>query len=94
MLSKFRDWNDTKVPFVILVDSIEDMMVLTNVITDIGRKRLSYKIYKDEITAYMVEIQMPYNRYLAMMKLLIKKGYNLRSESKVNIFQRLIKTES
>lgn len=76
---------------VILVDDIVGLGILTEVIVVIGRDRCVYELYKDDITAYMVEIRMPYNRYLAMMKGLQKRGWNLKMESKVDIFNRLYK---
>lgn len=91
ILEKIRDFNDNKVCIVILVDDIVGLCILTEVITAIGRDRCVYELYKDDITAYMMEIRMPYNRYLAMMKGLQKRGWNLKSESKVDIFGRLYK---
>ena len=91
ILEKIRDFNDNKVCLVILVDDIEALSTLTEVIVSIGRDRCVYELYKDDITAYMVEIRMPYNRYLAMMKGLQKRGWNLKMESKVDIFNRLYK---
>ena len=91
ILEKIRDFNDTKVNMVILVDDIVGLGILTEVIVVIGRDRCVYELYKDDITAYMVEIRMPYNRYLAMMKGLQKRGWNLKMESKVDIFNRLYK---
>ena len=91
ILEKIRDFNDTKVCLVILVDDIVGLGILTEVIVAIGRDRCIYELYKDDITAYMVEIRMPYNRYLAMMKGLQKRGWNLKMESKVDIFNRLYK---
>lgn len=91
ILKKIRDFNDTKVCLVILVDDIVGLGILTEVIAAIGRERCTYELYKDDITAYMVEIRMPYNRYLAMMKGLQKRGWNLKMESKVGIFNRLYK---
>ena len=91
ILEKIRDFNDTKVNMVILVDDIVGLRILTEVIVVIGRDRCVYELYKDDITAYMVEIRMPYNRYLAMMKGLQKRGWNLKMESKVDIFNRLYK---
>lgn len=91
MLNKILDFLDSSVSMVILVDNIEDLNVLANVIVSIGRERVKYEAYKDEITAYMMEMCMPYNRYLAMMKGLQKRGYNLKAETKVDIFNRLIK---
>lgn len=91
VLEKIRDFNDTKVCMVILVDDIVGLCILTEVITAIGRDRCTYELYKDDITAYMMEIRIPYNRYLAMMKGLQKRGWNLKMESKVGIFNRLYK---
>ena len=91
ILEKIRDFNDTKVNMVILVDDIVGLGILTEVIVAIGRDRCVYELYKDDITAYMVEIRMPYNRYLAMMKGLQKRGWNLKMESTVDIFNRLYK---
>lgn len=91
ILKKIRDIYDTKVDLVILVDDIVGLGILTEVIVSIGRDRCVYELYKDDITAYMVEIRMPYNRYLAMMKRLQKRGWNLKMESKVDIFNRLYK---
>lgn len=91
ILEKIRDFNDNKVCMVILVDDIEALSTLADVIVSIGRDRCVYELYKDDITAYMVEIRMPYNRYLAMMKGLQNAGYNLRPESKADIFNRLFK---
>lgn len=91
MLSKIRDFMDTNVDMVILIDDIEMLTVITNVIVSIGRDRCVYELYKDNITAYMIEIRMPYNRYLKLMQGLKKKGYNLRPESKADIFNRMFK---
>lgn len=91
ILEKIRDFNDTKVCLVILVDDIVGLRILTEVITSIGRDRCIYELYKVDITAYIMEIRMPYNRYLAMMKGLQKRGWNLKMESKVDIFNRLYK---
>lgn len=91
ILQKIRDFNDTKVYMVILVDDIEALSTLADVIVSIGRERCTYELYKDDITAYMVEIRMPYNRYLSMMRGLQKQGYNLKPESKADIFNRLFK---
>lgn len=91
ILQKIRDFNDTKVYMVILVDNIEALSTLADVIVSIGHGRCTYELYKDDITAYMMEIRMPYNRYLAMMKGLRNAGYNLKPESKADIFNRLFK---
>lgn len=91
LLTKTRDFFDTSVCMVILMDDIEQFSILADVIVSIGRKRCTYEVYKDEISAYMMELRMPYNRYIAMMEELQKRGWNLKAETKVDIFNRLVK---
>lgn len=91
MLHKIKDFIDTKVYMVILIDDFEGLSSLTEAIVSIGLKRASYELYKDDITAYMMELRMHYNRYLAMMRYLQDHGYNLSQESNVGIFSRLLK---
>lgn len=94
MLNKIRDFMDTDVKMVILIDTIEDFEILESVMRTIGLNRLNYEVYKDSITNYMLELRTPYNRYLAMMQELRKSGYTLKQETKVDIFNRLKKIES
>lgn len=94
LLNKIRDFMDTSVSMVILMEDIEQLTVMSEVVVSIGRKRCTYELYKDNITAYMMELRLPYNRYLAMMKGLQKRGWNLKMETKVGIFNRMIKWES
>ena len=91
MLHKIKDFNDTRVYMVILIDDFEGLSILADALVSIGLKRVSYELYKDDITAYMMELRMPYNRYLAMMRYLQDHGYNLSQESNIGIFNRLIK---
>lgn len=91
MLNKIKDFMDTQVSMVVLMDNFEELSVLTDVIVSIGKERLSYELYKDDITDYMMEIRMPYNRYIKMMRGLQSRGYNLKPETKVDIFNRMIK---
>lgn len=93
LLNKIRDFNDTKVAMVILMDDIEQLGVLADVLVSIGMDRCSYEVYKDEITAYMMELRLPYNRFLAMLKGLRTAGWNLKPETKVDIFNRMIKLD-
>lgn len=91
LLNKIRDFMDTQVSMVILMDNMKQLSVLTDVIVSIGRNRCNYEVYKDDITAYMMELRMLYNRYLAMMKGLRTQGWNLKPESKADIFNRMVK---
>lgn len=92
MLNKIRDFMDTQVCMVILMEDAEQLKILMDTITSIGRKRCRHKLYVvDTITPYMMELRLPYNRYLAMMKGLQKRGLNLKMESEVGIFNRMVK---
>lgn len=91
MLSKVKDFFDTSVSMVILMDNVEQLLALSETIVSIGRERCTYELYKDDITAYMMELRLPYNRYLAMMKGLRKRGWNLKPETKVYVFNRMVK---
>lgn len=91
MLDKIRDFGDVSVSFVILFDDIDQLSIMADVIESIGRERCSYEVYKDEITSYMMELRLPYNRYLAMMKGLRKRGWTLKPESKADVINRMIR---
>lgn len=91
LLSKIRDFYDTKVAMVILMDDLDQLGVLADVLVSIGTNRCSYEVYKNEITTYMMELRLPYNRYLAMMKGLHDAGWNLKPETTVDIFNRMVK---
>ncbi len=92
-IEKIRDFTDTKVSMVILMDDIEQLCALAEAIVDADRERFTYEVYKNEITLYMMEVRMPYNRYIAMMKGLHKRGWNLAQETKADIFNRMVKYE-
>ena len=91
IFNKVKDVTDTDVFMVVLMDDQEQLSVMTNAIVSCGRDRFVYELYKDDITAYMIELRMPYNRYLAMMRYLQKHGWNLKPESKADVFNRMIK---
>lgn len=91
MLDKIRDFGDTSVSFVILFDDADQLLIMEEVIKSIGKERCSYAVHKNEITAYMMELRLPYNRYLAMMNGLRKRGWNLKAESEEDVINRLIK---
>lgn len=93
LFNKIRDFTDTSVAMVILLDNIEQLCVMTEVILYIGLDRCSYEVYKNETTAYIMELRLPYNRYLDMMQRLHRSGWTLKPETKVDIFNRLIKMD-
>ena len=91
MLHKIIDFLDTKDFLIILIDNKSELMDLTLVLQSIGLERLSYEVYGNDIIFYTMEISMPHNRYLAMLRELRKRKYNLKSDTKVNTINRLIK---
>lgn len=100
LFNKIRDFTDTSVAMVILLDNIEQLGVMAEVLPSIELDRCSYEFYerkyevnKNEITAYMIELRLPYNRYLDMMQRLHRSGWTLKPETKVDIFNRLIKMD-
>lgn len=93
LFNKIRDFTDTSVAMVILLDNIEQLCVMAEVLPSIELDRCSYEVYKNEITAYMIELRLPYNRYLDMMQRLHRSGWTLKPETKVDIFNRLIKMD-
>lgn len=93
LFNKIKDFNDQKVYMVILMDDLDQFGVLADVIVSIGADRCSYEVYKDEIATYMMELNLPYNRYLAMIQGLRTTGWTLKQETKVGIFNRMIKLD-
>ena len=93
LLNKIKDFNDQKVYMVILMDDLDQFGVVADVVVSSGADRCSYEVYKDEIAAYMMELNLPYNRYLAMIQGLRTTGWTFKHETKVGIFNRMIKIE-
>ena len=93
LLDKIRDFSDTKVAMVILMDDLGQFGILADVLVSIGTDRCSYEVYKNEIAAYMIELRLPYNRYLAMMQGLRAVGWTLKPETEVDIFNRMTKLD-
>lgn len=90
MLKKIHDLLDTKVDMVVVINSTKRMNIFAHVLEEIDIDRIKYQVYKND-DKYLVELRMPYNRYFKMMKELIKRGYNLRPESKADIINVMIK---
>lgn len=91
MLNKIKDYFDYKVHLLISIDNDQGVSVLENVLGYIGKDRLSYKTHNCGLTGYMMELRMPYNRYMEMMKSLQKIGWNLAQISNVGVIDKLIK---
>lgn len=88
---KIRDFMDTSVDLVILMDNELQLADMMDVISSIGSWRCIYQLHFEWTADYMMELHLPYNRYLAMMKGLQKRGWNLKVETKVGILHRMIR---
>lgn len=91
LVEKIVDFMDVDVCMVILMDTLEEFSVMAETIVSIGRKRCHYEVYKNEMALYMMELRLPHNRYMAMMKELRSHGWNLKPETKVDIFNRMVR---
>lgn len=87
MLEKIRDFMDEKFYFLILMNDLECIEAVTNSIKESGQTRFRYVVYKESLAGfkYMVELKMPYNRYLPFMTNLRKRGYTLRDLSLIGV---------
>lgn len=80
LASKIRDFFDTSVAMVIRMDNIEQYCIMKEVLGAVGLDRCSYE-YDD--SSCLLELRLPYNRYLAMMQELTKRGWTfVESENK------------
>lgn len=93
LLRKIRDFMDTSVDLVILMDSTVQVADMMHVISSIGSWRCNYQLHVERTANYIMELHLPYNRYLAMMKGLQKRGWNLKMETKVGVLNRMIRIE-
>ena len=92
MFKKIRDYFDTKVDFVIMVDNTKGLNMLMGTFLSIGLDRIHYAVYDSiAIPGYLIEVRMPYNVYLKMMRCIQRKGYNLKTKSKIDILNELVK---
>lgn len=94
MLKKIYDLLDTKIDMVVVIDDETMRLKFIEVLKEMDVNRIKYEIYKVSVNLYLVELHMPYNRYLKMMKALIKRGYNLRPKSEADIVNVMIKDKS
>lgn len=87
MLEKIRDFMDDKFYFLILMNDLECVEAVANSIKESGQTRFKYAVYEESLAGskYMMELKMPYNRYLPFMTNLRKRGYTLRDLSLLGV---------
>ena len=94
LASKIRDYFDTSVAMVILMDNIEQYCIMTEVLGAVGLERCRYKYYINDDSSYILELRLPYNRYLSMMRELTKRAWTLKMKTNVGIFNTMVKIDA
>lgn len=94
LASKIRDYFDTSVAMVILMDNIEQHCIMTEVLGAVGLERCRYKYYENDDSSCILELRLPYNRYLAMMQELTKRAWTLKAKTNVDIFNTMVKIDA
>lgn len=94
LTSKIRDYFDTSVAMVILMDNIEQYGIMNEVLGAVGLDRCSYKYYEYDDSSCLLELRLPYNRYLAMMQELTKRAWTLKMKTNVGIFNTMVKIDA
>ena len=94
LTSTIRDYFDTSVAMVILIDNIEQYGIMNEVLGAVGLDRCSYKYYEYDDSSCLLELRLPYNRYLAMMQELTKRAWTLKAKTNVDIFNTMVKIDA
>lgn len=94
LASKIRDYFDTSVAMVILMDNIEQYCIMREVLGAVGLDRCYYKYYECDDSSCLLELRLPYNRYLAMMLELTKRAWTLKAKTNVGIFNTMVKIDA
>lgn len=94
LASKIRDFFDTSVAMVILMDNIEQYCIMKEVLGAVGLDRCCYKYYEYDDSSWLLELRLPYNRYLAMMLELTKRAWTLKAKTNVGIFNTMVKIDA
>lgn len=86
-----REFVNSKISMAILVADLEDLKELAYILKLICRNEILCEGYKDIMSGYMLEVQMPYTMFNKVTKRLEQNGYVLKKESEVGILYRLCK---
>lgn len=89
MLNKIKQIFDPEVRKIILIDNDLELLSLVEARLLLGSERVSYKIHKGGLTTYMMELSLPNSKFEKLIDNIKKFGYNLKTESKMNIVYRV-----
>ena len=90
LLNEIKDKLDSTVSLVIVVDNIDKVRILRDVALFVDIDRESYIITVTD-RDYIMELRIPYSTYLAFMDKLHEKGYNLKSMTRLDLVNTLIR---
>lgn len=79
---------------IILADNMACLNDLVDSIASVDGSGIDYDCYKNEDIDYMVEIKIPARKVSVLKDKVRMKGYDLRTETRVGIFKRMVKIES
>ena len=92
LLNEIKDKLDSTVSLVIVVDDVAKLRILRDVVSSVNIDRESYIITVTD-RDYIMELRIPYNKYLAFMDKLHKEGYNLRCMTRLDLVNTLVSLE-
>ena len=92
LLNEIKDKLDSTVSLVIIADNVAKVQILKEVMSSINVDRESYIITVTD-RDYIMELRIPYNKYLAFMDKLHKEGYNLRCMTRLDLVNTLVSLE-
>ena len=79
---------------IILADDIGYLNDLIDSIASASESDIDYDCYKNDEIDYMVEIKIPAKKVSVLKDKMRLKGYDLRAETRLGIFKRMVKIES
>lgn len=90
IFKKILDFMDASVGMVILMDNVDQFSVMVETIVSIDKNRCSYRLYKNSISDFVMELRLPRNRYKALIKELRRRGWSLKSETPADVIVTMI----
>ena len=90
IFKKILDFMDASVGMVILMDNVDQFSVMVETIVSIDKNRCSYRLCKNSISDFVMELRLPRNRYKALIKELRRRGWSLKSETPGDVIVTMI----
>ena len=92
LLNEIKDKLDSTVSLVIIADNVAKVQILKEAMSSVNVDRESYIITVTD-RDYIMELRIPYNKYLAFMDKLHMEGYNLRCMTRLDLVNTLVSLE-